>query len=61
MNNVTTSVRCFFSEMTPFIRPNDGLHVKVIRLPPAYGNVLAFYLIQEHFYSKKKKSLWIQF
>lgn len=31
--------------MTSFNRPGAGLHVKVIRLPPAYGNVLVFSLL----------------
>lgn len=43
-----------FSETIPFNRPNPGLHVKVIKLPPAYGNVLVFHCcyMLEHFYKK---------
>lgn len=47
--------------MTSFNRPGAGLHVKVIRLPPAYGNVLAFSLLFNLLVKNNKKALWIRF
>lgn len=47
--------------MTSFNRPCAGLHVKVIRLPPAYGNVLAVSLLFNFLVQNNRKALWIRF
>lgn len=41
--------------MTSFNRPGPGLHVKVIRLSPAYGNVLACSLLLNFLVKSDKK------